>query len=87
VRYHITPLSENEIPKYIAHRLAVAGCQNSINFEPEGFEFIHSYTKGVPRMINLVCDKALLLGYVLENKNITGEIIRKSINEIEGRIN
>jgi len=86
VRYHILPLDEDEISDYINHRLSVAGANGSIIFGTDAVNGIYAYTQGVPRLINLVCDKALLLGYVLEQKNITDEIIQKSINEIEGRI-
>ncbi|PIU41308.1 MAG: ATPase [Candidatus Omnitrophica bacterium CG07_land_8_20_14_0_80_42_15] len=84
IRYHIYPLDEEEIEKYIYHRLNVAGFNGSIVFSDDALKEIYKYSRGIPRLINLVCDKALLLGYVLEAKLISLDMIKKSIREIEG---
>lgn len=85
VRYHILPLGRDEIGEYIYHRLAVAGSnKGDIEFKEKALDLIYGYSNGVPRLINILCDKALLLGYVLETKHITFDIVMKSINEIEG---
>jgi general secretion pathway protein A len=84
VRYHIMPLERNEVKEYIEHRLAVAGSVGDIVFKDEAIDRIYSYSGGVPRLINILCDKALLLGFVLESKIIDANIIEKSIREIEG---
>lgn len=84
IRYHILPLDREETEQYIDHRLTVAGNNNSISFTKDAIDEIYSYSEGVPRLINIVCDKSLLLGYVLETKVITGNIVEKSIMEIEG---
>jgi general secretion pathway protein A len=85
VRFHVRALDRNELEGYIYHRLAVAGSSETINFFPESCEYIFSYSKGIPRIINIVCDKALLLGYVQETRFIGPDIIEKSIEEIEGQ--
>lgn len=82
VRLHLLPLDLEEVKSYISHRLNVAGA-NNILFYDNSIEEIFTYSKGIPRVINAVCDKALLLGYVLETTNISPDIIRRSINEIE----
>ncbi|MBU1168605.1 MAG: Flp pilus assembly complex ATPase component TadA [Proteobacteria bacterium] len=74
--YHIEPLSEKETLEYIRHRLKVAGTTKSI-FNPSGVRAIHHFSKGYPRLINTICDHALLAGYV-KNLNIIGPDI---INE------
>lgn len=84
VRYHIHPLDRDEVKEYICHRLSVAGSVGDIMFQDKAIDYIYGYSGGVPRVINIVCDKALLLGFVLESKKITPEIIVKSIKEIEG---
>ena len=85
VRYHLNPLGKDEIDKYIGHRLNVAGSPGDINFTDEALDKIFIYSGGIPRIINIVCDKALLTGLVLETKEINADIIVKSIYEIEGK--
>ena len=85
VRFHVRALEESEIAGYIRHRMEVAGVSNGVFFPPKAIELIFSYTKGIPRVINLVCDKALLLGFVSETFSIEHSIIEKSIREIEGQ--
>lgn len=84
VRFHITALASDEIAGYIEHRLAVAGSDGSIRFVPDAVERIYQYSGGIPRLINMVCDKSLLAAYVMETREITLPIIEKSIHEIEG---
>jgi len=84
VSYHILPLDRDEIDQYIHHRLEVAGCSNSVSFMPDALEEIYKYSGGVPRLMNILCDKVLLLGYVMDTKSITKEIVERSVKEIEG---
>lgn len=87
VRYHITALTPADVPLYIQHRLSVAGANGAgPTFNAEALNEIYKYSGGIPRLINIVCDKALLLAYVLENRTITPDIIKQSIVEIEGGI-
>jgi len=86
IRYHILPLERHEVKNYINHRLGVAGSDGKIHFAEEAIDGICKFSDGVPRLINMVCDRALLFGYVLETRTITGEIIQRSINEIKGAI-
>jgi len=85
VRYHVNPLESGELAEYIYHRLAVAGSAGDVSFAAEALDTIYTYSGGIPRIINLLCDKALLSGFVLGRKLITGEIVDKSIVEIEGQ--
>jgi len=86
VRYHILPLDKTEIGDYIYHRLHVAGADGGIVFEPDVMGEIYEYSSGVPRLINLVCDRALLLGFTMETKTITMDMIKRSVEEIEGYV-
>jgi len=84
VRFHITALEKDEIEKYIYHRLAVAGSTGRITFFPDAIDCIYNFSGGIPRIINTICDKALLAAYVAETRDITLSIVEASIQEIEG---
>lgn len=84
VKYHILPLDKTEVGDYIYHRLHVAGSDGTIKFEPDVFGEIYEYSGGVPRLINLVCDRTLLLGFIMESRDITLDMIKRSVEEIEG---
>ncbi|MFH1877861.1 MAG: AAA family ATPase [Candidatus Omnitrophota bacterium] len=84
VRFHIRALEKDEMRDYVYHRLSVAGSKGDIVFSPEAIEAIFEYSKGIPRLTNLVCDKALLYGFVEETHLIESCMIEKGINEIEG---
>lgn len=85
VRFHLRTLERNEIYNYIAHRLNIAGGSGSIQFSPEALDVIYTYSNGTPRLINLICDKSLLLGYTQETKYLEGDLMERSVEEIEGR--
>ncbi len=82
-RYHLTPLSRDEVKKYVHHRLAVAGRVGAVGFAPGALRAIHEYSNGVPRLINLACDRTLLAGYVLEEKHLSADVARKALKELE----
>ena len=75
VHYTIEPLTEFETQEYIKYRLKVAGSKTEI-FNSEAIHEIFSFSKGYPRLTNIICDRALLTSYVLE-ANIIGEKIVK----------
>lgn len=83
VQYHILPLELDEILQYVNHRLNVAGSDGSLTFSDKAIEHIYRYSEGVPRLINILCDRALLAGYVAEKKRITHEMIIKCVREME----
>jgi len=79
--YHLGHLSAQEASNYIEHRLKVASENNVIvKFSPEAVEEIHAATNGIPRMINVLCDNALLVGFTREtntiDKNIVDDVLR-----------
>ncbi len=85
VRYHIQALEQHEVPLYISHRLQLAGANgHSPVFETDALDEIYRYSGGIPRLINLLCNKALLAGFVLEQRHIDADIIKQSILELEG---
>ena len=85
VRYHIEALDRSEVPLYISHRLALAGANGSAPvFEQDALDEIYHYSGGIPRLINMLCNKTLLTGFVLEKRHIDEEIVKQSILELEG---
>lgn len=81
INYSINPLSEKESGEYIRHRLAVAGGETPI-FTPNALAEIASYSGGFPRTINIICDHALLTGYVAGKKEIDSSIIRECVDDL-----
>jgi general secretion pathway protein A len=69
---------------YIRHRLWVAGNSGELYFEPDAVKNVFSYSKGSPRLINALCDNALLAGYVMKTKKIDSICIHKAIHQLEG---
>ncbi len=82
VRYHLPPMDFNDTRAYIMHRLNVAGCGLSVQFSPVALKRIFSYSGGVPRLINIVCDRSLLVGYGEGQRKITRRLVNTAISEI-----
>jgi general secretion pathway protein A len=74
VEYHLEALSLEETIAYVAHRIHTAQCQRDI-FDSIALEQIHKYSGGIPRLINVLCDNALVHGYALDREIIGGDII------------
>jgi general secretion pathway protein A len=73
IRYELKPLTSEETAAYVSHRLAIAG-GSAVSFAPKTLDLVHRYTGGIPRLINLLCDRALLGGYSARTNRITPEI-------------
>ena len=82
LHYHLLPLDEGETAAYITHRLHVAGANGSPIFRSDTFAKIFQHTQGVPRLINGLCDRALLTGYVSETKVLGPEVIDEVASEL-----
>ena len=82
VSYHINPLSEAEARKYIEHRLEVAGATREI-FGQDAIQEIFSFSGGYPRLINIICDHALLTGYTSNLKSIDQNVIKECERELQ----
>ncbi|MDP3042192.1 MAG: AAA family ATPase [Candidatus Omnitrophota bacterium] len=87
VRYHITPLDSDEIKNYINYRLKIASSEQplegQIEFSDEAVDLISRFSGGTPRLINMICDRALLAGFVSETNRIDSNIIKKCIEELD----
>jgi general secretion pathway protein A len=83
-RYHLNPLSTDETTAYVRHRLRVAGATADI-FNRFALEEIYRLSAGVPRVINVICDRALLGGYSLDRHRVTGPLVRNAASEVFGK--
>jgi general secretion pathway protein A len=83
-RYHLMPLSREETKGYVRHRLRVAGAAEEI-FTPGALSELHRLSLGIPRVINVACDRALLGAYTQETKKITASLVRQAAGEVYGR--
>src|SRR5262245_22820736 len=81
-RFHLDPLEEDETAHYIKHRLAVAGMSGVIPFDREARHRIFELTRGVPRRINLLCDRALLGAYAGGRQRVDKAIVDKAASEV-----
>jgi len=84
LRYHMQPLNKEETRQYIRKRIGMAGAFNPNIFTPKAFEEIYGYSRGIPRLINIICDNALLTGYATDQKVIRKSIVREVINHLDG---
>ena len=83
-RYHLDPLSRQETAAYVRHRLKVAGATGEI-FAPRALAQLHRLAGGVPRLINVIADRALLGAYTREQQRVTPLLVRRAAREVEGR--
>jgi len=82
LRFHIGPLDKREMREYVEHRLAVAGCQHIGLFADDTFEIIHRYSGGVPRLINTLCDTALLCAFADGRDTVTVDELTAAVDEL-----
>ena len=83
-RYHLNPLSRDETTAYVRHRLRVAGATTDI-FAPVALNEVFRLSQGVPRVINVICDRALLGAYSLDRHRVTATLVRNAAAEVFGR--
>ncbi len=83
-RYHLEPLSRAETAAYVRHRLRVAGCQAPI-FTASALRELYRRSKGIPRLINVVADRALLAAYTQDRTRVDGALVRRAASEVFGR--
>lgn len=85
INYHIAPLSVYEIAEYIKHRLTVAGNPDAIELQDEMLHIIHKFSRGIPRLINILCDFALLTAFVEGREKVDLDIVREVSKDLETR--
>ena len=85
VRFETKTLSREDTERYIRHRLAIAGGARRLRFGAGAFRAVRRYSKGYPRLINLICDRALLVGYAERSFVITRGMVRRAALGLQGR--
>jgi len=82
LRFHLGPLDRREMREYIEHRLSVAGAEEKKLFGDDTFDIIHRYTGGVPRLINTLCDTALLCAFADEKGSVGLDDVMSAVAEL-----
>lgn len=85
LRYHLTPLNYKETVAYIKFRINIASRKAGIKFDRSAYRQIYRYSEGIPRVINIACDRALLTAFGLSQRKISGSVARASIKELKSR--
>jgi general secretion pathway protein A len=81
IRYELKPLTRSEVAAYIAHRLALAG-GSAVSFEERALQLIHKFAKGIPRLVNLICDRTLLTAYSARTNRISPGLVQRAVNSL-----
>ncbi len=83
IRCHLSPLTAVETEEYILHRLEIAGNREAIRFEEDVIDAVYSYSRGIPRLINIICDFLMLSAFAEETRVLTSEVVNEVIGELE----
>ncbi|HEY6838300.1 MAG TPA: AAA family ATPase [Geobacteraceae bacterium] len=84
VRYHLRPMDFDDTCAYIAHRLDVSGGRGAVAFANGALKHLYRATHGIPRLVNIIADRALLVGYAEGSRQITSRMMAQAISEIGG---
>jgi general secretion pathway protein A len=84
IRCYLKPLPRKETFRYVEHRLRIAGLPGALPFTRPALGKIHQYSHGIPRVINLVCDRALMAGYSNRVREITPTLVTSAVRNLEG---
>jgi general secretion pathway protein A len=82
-RYHLEPLRKDETRAYVGHRLRVAGTQNDI-FTKRAIDVLFKYARGIPRLINVIADRALLAAYTKDQRSVDAKLVSAAAAEVFG---
>jgi general secretion pathway protein A len=85
VRYHLLPMGFDSMRRYIEHRMELAGRFRAAEFSNAALKRIFRYSGGVPRLVNIACDRALLIGFTEEDREISGGMAAQAVSELRGR--
>ncbi len=83
IRYELKPLDREAVAAYVAHRLTIAGGSAAITFAPRALDLVHRLSSGIPRLINLICDRALLAGFSARANRITPEMVSHAAESLD----
>ena len=83
IRYNLKPLTAEETAAYVAHRVTIAGGGSAVSFAPKALQAIHRHAGGIPRLVNLVCDRALLAAYSERAQRVTPQMVHKGAASLD----
>jgi len=83
IRYQLKPLTRDEMAAYISHRLHIAGGAHAVAFTPKALQYVHRYSSGIPRLVNLLCDRALLGAFSARSNRITHDLIERAAETLD----
>jgi len=83
IRYELKPLDREGVAAYVAHRLAVAGGSGTVSFSMKALEQVHRFSRGIPRLINLICDRALVAGFSERAARITHDMVERAAESLD----
>jgi general secretion pathway protein A len=83
INCHIHPLTRPEVEEYILHRLEVAGNREAVRFSGEAVDIIFTYSRGIPRLINIICDFLMLAAFAEETTDIDKELVQDIIGDLD----
>ena len=81
LKYRLEPFNEESTNGYVHHRLRLAGSHEKI-FDDSAIKLVHHYSRGIPRLINTICDNALFEGYLLKRKTVGGDLLSSVIDDL-----
>ena len=82
LRYQLRPLDRRECRGYVEHRLSIAGGRDKVSFTGTALWWLHRLSRGTPRLINMLCDRALLIGFTEEKRKISGRIVTWAYKDV-----
>jgi len=83
IRYELKPLDREASDAYVRHRLTIAGGAGSVRFTSQALALVHRISGGIPRLINLLCDRALLAGFSVQSDRITRDMVRHAARNLD----
>lgn len=83
--WYLTPLTRSETREYIRHRVNIASKKTGDKFSESAYNVVYNYSRGIPRLINIACDRALLTAFGFNSRKVTGSIAKSAIDELKSR--
>ena len=83
IRYELRPLTSEETASYVAHRLSIAGGGRAASFAPRALQRVHAFTGGIPRLINLLCDRTLLAAFAVRANRIEHQLVDQAAQTLD----
>ncbi len=86
VRYQIKPMTVEETKRYVEHRLFVAGSNSAVTFGDDAYGAVYDYSRGVPRLINVICERSVLGAYVDQTRRVDRDLVERCRRSLESNL-